>query len=364
MERLLNNMQGRDTPTIPAVCFDACNNANLEAQARGKVPSLCDPGSAFLQYLEDCNKCIDQNGGESAAYVSESFAQYLNFCSASSATATGIQAEPTSATATSSISLLSSHEISPPIPTSWLTYYETLERITASNLAMEGTTIAESTVIYVPSTITSTKPAYFFHVSVQSLVSSYIPLEVFSDLAASAVSAASAASVTGDPTSLIYAALEDVSRPPWFSAAVPATYTAEMSSLEASINELRATPISTLLVSSASDSAAASVNSLVDDTASPDSGNKAWIAGAVVGSVVGTALIILGMILFLRRQKLAARVSNRGDDADESTYMTGFKPELHAEAVQRPPQVYEMDASQSPSEMAVQEKPQELHADR
>lgn len=135
---------------------------------------------------------------------------------------------------------------------------------------MAGTTIAESTVIYVLSSITSTKPAYFFHISVQSLVASYIPVDIFSDLAVSAASAASVASVTGDATSLIYAALEDVSRPPWFSAAVPATYTAEMSSLEASINELRATPISTSLVSSASDSAAAaaSVKSSVDGTSS------------------------------------------------------------------------------------------------
>jgi hypothetical protein len=44
--------------------------------------------------------------------------------------------------------------------------------------------------------------------------------------------------------------------------------------------------------------------------------------------------------------------------------MTGFKPELHSESVQLPPQVYEMDASQSLSEMAVHEKPQELNADQ
>lgn len=73
-----------------------------------------------------------------------------------------------------------------------------------------------------------------FYVSVQSLVSPYIELEVFSDLAASA------ASVTGDTISLIYAAHEDVSWPPRFSTAVPATYTAEMRLLEASINEVRA----------------------------------------------------------------------------------------------------------------------------
>jgi hypothetical protein len=131
-----------------------------------------------------------------------------------------------------------------------------------------GATISESTVVYKSINITSTIPAYFFHVSVQSLVISYIPPAVFSDLAVSAASAASVASVTGDATSLIYAALEDLSRPPWFSSAVPSIYTAEMSALEASINELRATPVSTTFVSTASDSAAPSVKSSVNGTTS------------------------------------------------------------------------------------------------
>lgn len=274
MERFLNNNQGRDTvtSTIPAVCYDVCNNANIAAQSQGPIPALCDSSSTFHNYLEGCQKCIDQYAGEDAAagrqYIDDSLAQYLNFCNASTAT---------TAKSTSITSRLTSYETLPTIPTSWLTYYETTEPITASNLEMAGTTIAESTVIYVLSSITSTKPAYFFHISVQSLVASYIPVDIFSDLAVSAASAASVASVTGDATSLIYAALEDVSRPPWFSAAVPATYTAEMSSLEASINELRATPISTSLVSSASDSAAAasSVKSSVDGTSSTDSGSKA-----------------------------------------------------------------------------------------
>lgn len=170
--------------------------------------------------------------------MDNALAQYLNYCNATSATAT--QSIPTSAT-----SWLTSHESLPTIPTSWLTYHETLTQITASNLEMAGTTIAESTVIFISTTMTSTIPAYFFHASLQSLVSSYIPPAVFSDLAASAASAASMASITGDATSLIYAALEDESRPPWFSSAVPSTYTAEMNALETSISDLRATLLST-----------------------------------------------------------------------------------------------------------------------
>lgn len=95
-----------------------------------------------------------------------------------------------------------------------------------------------------------------------------------------------------------------------------------------------------------------------------NAGSKAWIAGAVVGSVAGIALILLGVILFLRRKKLAAQVEKRPDDRGDEIYMTGLKPELYSEFMQSPPRVYEMDASQNLSEMAVHEKPQELSAEQ
>lgn len=42
--------------------------------------------------------------------------------------------------------------------------------------------------------------------------------------------------------------------------------------------------------------------------------------------------------------------------------MTGGKPELHSDPAPPPQRVYEMDASQDLSEMAVHETPQELDA--
>lgn len=77
----------------------------------------------------------------------------------------------------------------------------------------------------------------------------------------------------------------------------------------------------------------------------------------------GAALILLGVVLFLRRKKLAAQIDQQQDDQAHGTYMTGFKPELHSESVQPPPRIYKIDASQNLSEMAVHKKPQELSAE-
>lgn len=107
------------------------------------------------------------------------------------------------------------------------------------DLPRSGESTSPTTVVYRSINVTSTLPAYFLHVSAQSLISTYIPPAVFSELAASVASAAAVASVTGDATSLVYAALEDTSRPPWFTSAVPSTYAAQMSTLEASLDELK-----------------------------------------------------------------------------------------------------------------------------
>lgn len=74
-------------------------------------------------------------------------------------------------------------------------------------------------------------------------------------------------------------------------------------------------------------------------------------------------MILVGAFLFLRRKKLAGQADKRPDDQGDGNY-TEFKPELHSEPIQPPPRIYEMDASQNLSEMEVQERPQELDAER
>lgn len=126
------------------------------------------------------------------------------------------------------------------IPTTYLSFYGTLEKTILSLTQTESGSPVIVQTFYASTTATSTLPAYFTHLSIEALISSYIPAEVFSDFEASVSSAASAASVTGVPNSLIYSALENASLPPWFTSAIPATYTAQISTLEANIQAMKA----------------------------------------------------------------------------------------------------------------------------
>ncbi|EPE09193.1 hypothetical protein F503_06969 [Ophiostoma piceae UAMH 11346] len=83
----------------------------------------------------------------------------------------------------------------------------------------------------------------------ESLVSAYVPQSVYVQLTASVASAASAASVTGDPASLFLSALLATSQPSWFSSAVPPYFTGNIGALESAVSTLRegatALPLST-----------------------------------------------------------------------------------------------------------------------
>ncbi|ROW00144.1 hypothetical protein VSDG_03616 [Cytospora chrysosperma] len=214
--------------------------------------------------------------------------------------------------------------------------------------AFNGSTLA-STTLYNSVNITSTLPVYYFHVNANSLVSKFIPTDILSQLAISVASAATAASVTGadNPTSLIYSALEDTSMPSWFQSAVPVTYSTQIATLEAQINNLRADLLG---------STVGPTSSVVNGTTSSSSTSRAWIAGAVIGPVAGISLILLGMFL-LRHRRLA-----KNQAPHESDIITNEKPELHADSLPAP-RVYEMDGMQDSIELEVSEAPQELPAE-
>lgn len=99
-------------------------------------------------------------------------------------------------------------------------------------------------------------------------------------------------------------------------------------------------------------------------------GGKAWIAGPVVGGVGAICLFAFGVFIYQRRRRRrgAAQPELEGDTFQK----TGDKPQLHSDHL--PPRyLYEMDASQAPSEaddgalpeMAANEAPaRELAADQ
>lgn len=222
------------------------DNLILEAQYRGKVPGLCDSGSAFQNAIQGCNYCIEASGGDPTA-INDTLGQYLNFCKATDATTASIDA-------------------------SWLTTYTTYLPTTMdipNSLLSDGSYVQ---TLYKPAMALSTRPEYFFHLSVGSIISNHIPASILSQLAYSVSLSAGAASVTGDATSLIYAALEATSVPSWFSAAVPATYSSQMHTLQEEINQLRATPISLAAVPTSSPTSDDTVSQTSLATSIPSTG--------------------------------------------------------------------------------------------
>ncbi|KAF3025933.1 hypothetical protein E8E14_014940 [Neopestalotiopsis sp. 37M] len=63
-------------------------------------------------------------------------------------------------------------------------------------------------------------------------------------------------------------------------------------------------------------------------SANPGSGSQAWMAGPVVGSISGVAIVAVGIFLWHRR-RTARRKPQSGDVTD--------KPQLHSDCVPRPP---------------------------
>jgi len=81
-----------------------------------------------------------------------------------------------------------------------------------------------------------------FTAAADQLISEYIPSTALPALEAAVSSAANAASVTGDPLSLIFDGLLAPSIPGWFSSAIPSGIKPQIAALESQIGLLRAKP--------------------------------------------------------------------------------------------------------------------------
>ncbi|KAI1439572.1 hypothetical protein F5Y02DRAFT_405414 [Annulohypoxylon stygium] len=65
--------------SLPASCYDACNNAYLIAQQTGKVPALCAANSTFRSYTVSCENCVGKNVTNDYPSVLK---QFIDFCEA------------------------------------------------------------------------------------------------------------------------------------------------------------------------------------------------------------------------------------------------------------------------------------------
>ncbi|KAK3315559.1 hypothetical protein B0H66DRAFT_594103 [Apodospora peruviana] len=67
----------RDETIIPAVCYDVCNDAYIEAQ-RENSTTLCASGSPFQSLYQNCDQCVASNGQK--VYEDPRFAQFVDDC--------------------------------------------------------------------------------------------------------------------------------------------------------------------------------------------------------------------------------------------------------------------------------------------
>lgn len=208
-----------------------------EAQLYGESATLCNDGNFFQELYEDCMTCLssgDSSDEVVADYLDDLLGDYIAYCANEN---TG-----KSVTTTSTLT----------IPRSFVSIYETSQPVSRNLTQFSGG--VELATYYSTTNTTVTLPAYTTHLLIYSLISDYIPPGVFKELATSVSSAASVAHITGDPTSLIYLALEDASPPGWFVSAVPSTYAAQMTTLEDQINALRSSTSYIASISSTSTS--------------------------------------------------------------------------------------------------------------
>lgn len=103
-----------------------------------------------------------------------------------------------------------------------------------------------------------------FTSAADQLISQYVPSTALPALESAVSSAASAASVSGSPLSLIYEELLATSMPGWFSSAIPKDMSTQIFALESKISSLRAKATAggvTVIVITTTDSAGSTVTS-------------------------------------------------------------------------------------------------------
>jgi hypothetical protein len=149
--------------SVPAACYPWCNNCLLEAQAVGKTPALCVPGSAFEIDVNDCEQCIAYHKSDSTGtfvQIAPQFQQFINYCAQISSTTVVSTATSTHTnipipivqTSSTVATVRSSSALRPPSSSSTVTATLTVAGPTTATIGAQSTPITSTT----PSTWTTT----------------------------------------------------------------------------------------------------------------------------------------------------------------------------------------------------------------
>jgi hypothetical protein len=104
-----------------------------------------------------------------------------------------------------------------------------------------------------------------FSSAANALISTYFPTAVLAAITPAVASAASAASVTGNPESLLFSALDASPRPSWLVNAIPSGYSSQVAALESAIDALRPRPV-LVITTTGTNSAGQTVTSTISST--------------------------------------------------------------------------------------------------
>ena len=140
--------------SVPAACYPWCNNCLLEAQAVGKTPALCVPGSPFEIDVNDCEQCIAYHKSDSTGsfvQIAPQFQQFINYCAQISSTT--VVSTPTSTHTNTPIPVVQTSSVRrPPSSSSTVTATLTVAGPTTATIGAQSTPITSTT----PSTWTTT----------------------------------------------------------------------------------------------------------------------------------------------------------------------------------------------------------------
>ncbi|OTA98978.1 hypothetical protein M426DRAFT_27948 [Hypoxylon sp. CI-4A] len=244
--------------TIPAACYNSCNNVYSEAQRIGKSDRLCKD-SLFVAYLQNCRDCVKNETG-SDDLSSTNLAPFIDYCASVSTSL------PSPVVTVSNLGM-------PNYSTSrrsalWFSHTNGVLNPLAVTTFLGGveTTLAFSTVV----TLYSLLPSTGVILTTQTL----------------------------DGKATIF------------------NYTTTYVQLPSSGNNSTLIPHGTSTLAQPTPS--------LEQTGPSEPSSQAWIAGPVVGSVAGVAMVALGGFLLWRRR----RFTRKGRQKHELHGNTAIKSEL------------------------------------